>query len=135
MIRKLCTVAPCIALLAASAVSALAAGGSPKLLSCSGSALLKPTGTVVLSCADANSELQSTDWISWSARGARGSTDFGLNLCTPDCAASSIRFFPASTVRLLDAKRTAKGLVFTRVVVSYSVNGKQRTFTAYLPTR
>jgi hypothetical protein len=135
MSRKLAVAALTATLLAAAAATSLAAGASPRLLGCGGSPLIKPTGTVVLSCADANSELKSTHWSSWSASGASGNTDFGLNLCTPDCAASSIRFFPDSSVRLLDPKHTSKGLLFTRVVVGYKLNGKQRSFTAYPPTR
>ncbi|HEX4035437.1 MAG TPA: hypothetical protein VHX66_13420 [Solirubrobacteraceae bacterium] len=135
MSRRIAAATLTTAALAACAATALAAGASPRLLSCSGSPLIKPTGTVVLSCADANSELKSTHWSSWSVSGASGTTDFGLNLCTPDCAASRIRFFADSSVRLLDPKHTAKGLLFTRVVVSYKLNGKQRSFTAYPPTR
>ena len=131
MSRKIAAAAVAASLLAAGAATAVAAGASPKLLSCAGSPLIRPTGTVVLSCADANSELKSTRWSSWSASGASGKTDFGLNLCMPDCAASSIHFFPASTVRLLDAKHTSKGLLFTRVVVGYQLDSKQRSFTAY----
>jgi len=135
MSRKTTTAALTATILAAGAAAALAAGTSARLLSCSGSPLLKPTGIVVLSCADANSELKSTHWSSWSANGASGKTDFGLNLCTPNCAASSIRFFPDSSVRLLDPEHTSKGLLFTRVVVSYRLGGKQRSFAAYPPTR
>src|SRR5579863_8269890 len=135
MSRKIKTAALTATILALCAATALAAGTSPRLLSCSGSPLIKPTGMVVLSCADANSELKSTHWSSWSANGASGKTDFGLNLCTPDCAASSIRFFSGSSVRLLDPRHTSKGLLFTRVVVGYKLGGKQRSFTAYPPTR
>jgi hypothetical protein len=120
--------------LAAAVVASPAAAGSslPKLLSCAGTPLLRPTGTVVLSCADANSELRSTHWLSWTASSATGRTDFGVNLCTPDCAASRIRFFADSTVRLEDPSSTAKGRLFTRAVITYKLNGKAKTFTAYL---
>jgi hypothetical protein len=123
------------ALAAAVAASSASAGSPlPRMLSCSGSLLLRPTGAVVLSCADANSELKATHWLSWGKTSATGRTDFGLNLCTPDCAASSIRFFPGSTVRLLDVKSTGKGRLFTRAVISYTLTGARKTFTAYLAT-
>ena len=83
----------------------------------------------MLSCADANSELKSTHWRSWGVREAVGSTDFGVNLCTPTCVASRMRFFPASTVRLLDPKATAKGALFSRAVITYTLGGAHKTFT------
>ena len=116
------------------AAAAAAAAPVPKLLSCSGTALLRPTGTVVLSCADANTELSRTHWLSWGGSRAVGRTDFGVNLCTPTCVASSMRFFPNSTVRLLDARPTSRGLLFSRAVITYSLNGAKKTFTAYPAT-
>jgi hypothetical protein len=130
---------PASAIAAALAVGAasIAAGASatPRLLSCSGKPLLRPHGTVVLSCADAGSELRSTTWQSWGPSSARGTTDFGLNLCTPNCAASSMSFFPASTVRLSAPVHSAKGRLFSRATISYRLHGVRRTFVAYPPTR
>lgn len=127
-----------VALLAPAAVATTAAGAAPAtpaLLSCSGTRLVRPAGTVVLSCADANSELRSTSWQSWSASGARGVTDFGINLCTPTCVASRIRFFPDSTIKLSGATHTSKGLLFTRAVITYMLDGKRRTFIDSPPTK
>jgi hypothetical protein len=121
-----------VAVLSLTAVAA--AAPVPKLLSCSGSALVRPAGTVVLSCADANTELSRTHWRSWGAEQAVGRTDFGVNLCTPTCVASRMRFFPASQVRLIDAKSTSRGLLFTRAVITYTINGVKKTFTAYPAT-
>ena len=120
-----------VALLAA---AASAAPPLPRLLSCSGKPLLRPTGLVVLSCADANSEIRATRWTSWGPTSAAGTTDFGLNLCTPTCAASSITFFPNSAVRLTGVTKTKRGLRFSRAVIAYVLHGKRKTFTAYPPT-
>ena len=122
--------------LAATAAAALAASSStlPRVLDCAGAPLLRPQGTLVLSCADANSEIKSTHWSAWSASGAAGTTDFGLNLCTPSCVASRIRFFPNSSVRLSRPVTTSKGRLFSRAVISYTLNGKRRSFTAELVT-
>ena len=120
--------------LAGATVAGAAPAGSPKLLSCAGRPLIKPTGTVVLSCADGNSAIEQTHWSTWSAGGATGTTDFGVNLCTPTCVASRMRFFPRSSVRLVGAKRTSRGLLFTRAVITYTFHGTQRTFIAYPPT-
>ena len=105
------------------ASTAAAATPVPKLLSCSGIALSRPAGTVVLSCADGNTELKGTHWRSWGAHEAIGSTDFGVNLCTPTCVASRMRFFAASTVTLLDPERTSRGLLFSRAVIAYTLDG------------
>jgi hypothetical protein len=88
----------------------------------------------VLSCADGNSEIDKTAWTSWGASSATGTTDFWLNLCTPNCAASSMRSFPHSTVRLSDPTKTKQGLFFGRADVTYALNGARKTFTAYLAT-
>ena len=119
---------------AAAVATAFASSATPALLSCSGAHLVRPAGTVVLSCADGNSLIRDTRWQSWNAAGATGTTDFGLNLCTPTCVASRIRFFPGSAIRLVGATRTSKGLLFSRAVIRYTLNGEQRTFTAYPET-
>jgi len=112
------------------ASAAMAATPVPKLLSCTGVALRRPAGTVVLSCADGNTELKGTHWRSWGTHEAIGTTDFGVNLCTPTCVASRMRFFPASTVRLLDPEVTSKGLFFSRAVIIYTLRGHKKSFTA-----
>ena len=128
-----------LALIAAVATATLAATASastspPRILDCGGKALVRPTGTLVLSCADANSELRKTRWTSWGRASAVGTTDLGLNLCDPNCAASKMSFFPHSRVRLSGVKRTKLGLLFTRVTVSYLLHGKTRVFVGYPPT-
>lgn len=123
-----------IATAACLASVAYAAPAVPKLRSCAGKALLRPAGTVVLSCADGNSELKGTHWRSWGAGEAVGSTDFGVNLCTPTCVTSRMRFFPAATVRLLDPVRSGGGLFFSKAVITYSVGGHTKTFAAYPAT-
>lgn len=123
--------------LAAGATSTAAAAGThtlPRLLSCAGTPLLRPRGTVVLSCADANSEFRATRWLSWTATAATGRTDFGVNLCTPTCVASRIRYFAGATVRLSEPRATAKGLLFSRAVITYRLSGETETFTAYPAT-
>ena len=134
MSRSLHTAAAAATIAACLATAAAAAAPVPKLLSCTGTALVRPSATVVLSCADGNTELKATHWRSWGPHAAVGTTDFGVNLCTPTCVASRMRFFPASTVRLSDPKRTSKGLLFTKAAISYTLDGSKRTFTAYPAT-
>ena len=129
-----------IALAALVLVPAAVASPSPPpssthILSCLGKPLLRPEGTVVLACADANAELKATHWTSWTSSAATGTTDFGLNLCKPSCAASHIVFFPHSHVRLGDVKHTAHGAVFSRATITYTQHGKTHRYVAYPPTR
>ncbi len=119
---------------ATGSANAAAASRVPALLSCGGARLVRPAGTVVLSCADANTQISRTHWRTWTKGSAAGTTDFGVNLCTPTCVASRIRFFPDSTIRLLGAERTRNGLVFSRAEITYVLGGVHRTFTAYPAT-
>ena len=123
-----------IAAVAAVAGGGIAASPLPRLLSCSGRPLLRPTGLVVLSCADANSEIRATHWLSWGHTTAVGVTDFGVNLCTPTCAESQMSFFPHSRVRLTGVTKTKEGPRFSRAAITYVLHGKTKTFTAYPPT-
>lgn len=116
------------------AAAASAAAPLPRILDCSGKPLLRPAGTVVLACADANSELRATRWTSWGATSAVGVTELGLNLCNPNCASSRMSFFPHSRVRLSGVKRTKLGPLFTRATVTYVLHGRTKVFVGYPPT-
>lgn len=119
---------------AAGGASAAGAPALPALLGCTGARLVRPAGTVILACADANAEISRTRWRTWTATAATGTTDLGINLCTPTCVASRIRFFPGSTIRLVSPERTRQGLVFTRARITYVLGGKRTTITAYPAT-
>lgn len=131
MLRRVVLVGLLASLLGAGAGVAAPVAGLPRLLTCQGKALIRPVGTVVLACADANTEITKTHWRTWGRTSATGTTDFGLNLCNPYCAASRMSFFPGSTVRLVDPKQTKRGLLFTRAVITYRLHGKTKTFVAY----
>jgi hypothetical protein len=85
--------------------------------------------SLVISCADGNTELTATKWSSWSATSATGATTFALNLCTPNCAASPMTLFPRSTVRLCAPVATKNGAIFSRIEVTYQRDGKAAKFT------
>jgi len=59
--------AAALAQTAGGACVASAASERPALLSCTGARLVRPSGTVILFCADANSEFRATHWRTWSA--------------------------------------------------------------------
>jgi hypothetical protein len=118
---------------AMSATTALASASASapatvKLLTCTGKTVSEPA-TFVISCADGNAELTATKWSNWSATSATGVTLFGLNLCTPDFAASSITFFPDSKVRLSAPEVTKHGRLYSSMVVRYKLHGKSETFS------
>ena len=103
-------------------------GSSPKVLTCSGSSAVRPT-TLVVSCADANTSLQSTHWSTWGAGGASGTTTFSINLCTPYCAASPISHFPNSAVTLSAPVSSRHGTYFSHLVVNYGQGAARKTFS------
>lgn len=101
---------------------------TPKVLACSGKAVIKPT-TFVISCADGNSGLSATHWRSWASTSAKGTTTFGLNPCTPYCAASPIAYYEGATVTLSAPVSTKHGVLFSKLVVAYKQKGAAKTFT------
>ena len=98
------------------------------LWSCTGRRVVEPT-EFVISCADANSELTSTRWTSWTATRATGTTRFGLNLCVPYCAASPMSYFPNSTVVASRPEATRHGELFSSLTVTYELKGRMKTFS------
>ena len=98
-----------------------------KLLTCSGAPVVRPQ-TLIVSCADANTSLQSTHWSSWSTSGATGTTTFVMNLCTPYCAASPLSYFPHSSVSLSAPMASRHGTYFSRLVVRYTQGSTLKTF-------
>jgi len=106
----------------------VATNGAVKVLACNGTSLAKPR-TFIISCADANALLTDTRWSTWGTREAAGVTRFGLNLCTPYCAASPITYFPASTVHLSEPQTTPHGTFFSKLVVRYRVGARTKVFS------
>lgn len=104
------------------------AAPAPGLLACSGHVVRRPT-TFVIACADGYTRLRAIHWTSWGAATATATATFGLNPCTPYCAASAIRYYPHATVRLGDPLRTSHGILYSTMVVHYVQAGKDRTFT------
>lgn len=110
------------------AATVAAPARAPKVLGCTGSLLYEPSDFVI-SCADANSELTATHWTSWTSTRAVGVTRFGLNLCTPYCAAAPIQFFPGSVVELARPVATARGPLFSSLTVHYNLHGVAKIFS------
>jgi hypothetical protein len=113
------------------AATAAASATPVKIVGCNGKTVYKPT-MFVLACGDGGSELTATHWTSWGANGAKGTTKLGLNLCSPNCASSGMSFFPHSTVRLSAPQSSKQGMVFTKLVVNYTLHGKAQTLSLAL---
>ncbi len=107
--------------------ASVALSPSVRVVTCSGSSVARPS-TLVVSCADANTLLTNTRWSTWNASGASGTTTFGINLCTPYCAASPISYFPRSLVRLYAPETSAHGVFFSQLEIRYGVGNKMKTF-------
>jgi hypothetical protein len=105
---------------------ALAAASSAKILTCRNTAVARPT-TFVISCADGNTALTKTHWTTWNANEAVGTTSFAINLCTPDCAASKMSYFPG-TVHFSEPVATKQGKLFSLIVVRYKMGGASKFF-------
>ena len=108
-------------------VGALATGASAKVVTCQGATVARPT-TLIISCADANTQLTKTRWSTWTATRAVGTTTFAVNLCKPYCAASKMSYFPGSTVQFSRPLTTTHGRLFSLVVVHYTMNGRAKVF-------
>ncbi len=101
----------------------------PGLLNCRDQVVVKPS-TLVLACADYNAEITKTHWATWGATSGSGTTDFGLNLCVPYCAASKMSYFPGSKVQVSAPVATKHhGRLFSKLVVTFKLKGKTQHYS------
>ena len=110
-----------------SSASVLTSNNGVKVITCTGARVVRPS-TLIISCADANTLLTATHWSTWNAKGATGTTRFGMNLCTPYCAASPITYFPHSTVSLSAPLTSHRATYFSQLVVHYVMGSARKTF-------
>jgi hypothetical protein len=72
---------------------------------------------IILTCADANSDLSRIHYASWTATRAAGRARLDFNDCNPNCAAGT--FEHQAVTFVLTRARDVKGTeVFTRVIVT-----------------
>lgn len=122
-----------VAALVSTAAPLAAAGGAPgvgpalpRVLTCAGKAVVRPT-RYVLACADANTYFEAIHWKTWTRTLARATAVFVENTCTPTCAEGRFATHPA-TLALSEAKQTRYGLLFSVAHYRYRLAG-----TATLP--
>jgi hypothetical protein len=110
-------------LVGSAGATAAKTSGLPEVLSCGGTAQLKPS-SIVLACADANALLKSIRWTAWSPVSATGIATFVENTCEPNCAAGKFVSYPA-TVRLSKPSQTKLGLLFSSISYTYGITTTQ----------
>jgi hypothetical protein len=104
-----------VALVAAVAVAGASATGDRVVGNCFHSQL-RPT-SIVITCADANTELIRLRWSTFGGPTASGTGDYAYNDCTPDCAAGHVHSYPV-TVVLSSPKRCPDGHTDYRLAVA-----------------
>lgn len=111
----------------------VAAVSVPRVLSCTGKALLKPKSYVIY-CADANAILKNMHWVAWGKVSAVARGTLSENDCTPNCAAGKFRNYSA-TARLNTPIRTKYGLFFSELLVTYKSGTKTKLLQEPLPIK
>jgi len=94
-------------LLGAVAISALASADARRVVGNCTKSQVRPSA-IIIACADDNLSLTRLHWSSFGGTTARGSGDYYVNDCTPDCAAGRFHSYPIELV-LSRAKRCPDG--------------------------
>lgn len=81
-----------------------------------GHRLIRPR-TLILACADANTQAVHLVWTSWGAIKATATGTYTWNTCVPDCAASNTWDKTTAALTLSDPIKTAEGWLFERLTV------------------
>jgi hypothetical protein len=84
-------------LLGAIAISALASADARRVVGNCFKSQVRPA-TIILACADDNLVLIRLHWRSFGGATARGSGQYYVNDCTPNCAAGTFHAFPIDVV-------------------------------------
>ena len=87
----------------------------PVLYDCLGRAQTRPAD-FTLACADAGIVLTRVRWPAWSAGGASGTGQLGVNGCQPSCAAGKFGYTPVD-ITLSGTASGAGGPYFTRMAL------------------
>jgi hypothetical protein len=117
------------------AVPAVALAASPKVWLTNCHKVAYKPRSLSLSCGDANNTLRQLTWSSWTSTKATGKGINDVNPCTPNCASSRTKPYPA-TVTLSHPKLCKNvGLkVFNRITLTYTDKrpGPEKTVTETL---
>jgi hypothetical protein len=94
-------------LLGAIAISALASADARRVVGNCTKSQVRPSA-IILACADDNRSLTRLHWSSFGGATARGSGQYYVNDCTPDCVAGHFHSYPIA-VTLSNAKPCPDG--------------------------
>lgn len=78
--------------------------------------------SIIVTCADDGWSFENLEWATWAPTSATGAGIMRVNLCTPDCAAGKIAYYPAD-VTLSRVADTVAGRVFTQATASFPDGG------------
>lgn len=99
--------------------AAVAQAPLPRVMTCAGKVVMKPTSYVV-TCADANTYFNSVHWKNWGTRSATATATLVQNDCIPYCAAGKFKRYPA-TLTFSVPRSTKYGTLFSKLNYSYTV--------------
>lgn len=106
---------------ASSGTTSATGAAAPRVLACTGKAVVKPA-RYVLSCADANTYFDDIHWTTWGGASAKATATYVENTCTPSCVAGRFVRYPGS-LTLSKPEKTKYGLLFSVVHYTYVVSG------------
>jgi len=81
-----------------------------------GARLVRPR-SLILACADANTQAVHLVWSSWGTVKATATGTYTWNTCVPDCAASTTWDKTTAELTLSDPVKTTTGWLFERLTV------------------
>ncbi|WP_462419015.1 hypothetical protein [Kytococcus sp. Marseille-QA3725] len=90
----------------------------PQILDCLGEGTLVRPETLNLDCQDTNATLSQLQWAEWDAGGAKGTGEFSVNNCQPNCAEGDLETYQVE-VEAPEVKTSQAGSVYTSVIVEF----------------
>jgi hypothetical protein len=111
------------------AVSRVVMSSNTKIQPCVAKATIKPK-SYVIACADANTEIRSMTWKSWTSSSAVGTGIYEFNTCTPTCVAGHF-VNDSATVTLSKPKSGTSGKVFSLMTVKYRTSKTKSITTRF----
>src|ERR1017187_2950901 len=101
------------------------------VLGCLSQRLVRPA-TYNLGCGSGTYVITNASWTDWGSTGARGTGNYVVNTCSPNCAADVNDSYSASFV-VHNIKSTAGGPVYKTITIRYLQGGKYVRVTWALP--
>ncbi|MFL0460403.1 hypothetical protein ACH0CA_08035 [Kytococcus sedentarius] len=93
-------------------------GAEPMILDCLGEGSMVRPETLSLDCQETNATLSKLQWSQWDTEGAKGSGEFSVNNCVPNCAEGTVETYQVD-VQAPDVKTSEAGSVYTSITVNF----------------